>query len=171
MCRILVKVLTMSLSISRAVKILTAVGTEFSVEELATKLGVSPKTAKRYAAELVRMGLIVEKGSGRFATSDKGLFLLESCGIKERLVGDKEAYIFTDEKGASVPLKVNSIEKLYAVVKYRLVPEDVLRHHLEKGYLAKWVAEQLGARLLAERLANVKTVEQFEKLLEEYLVH
>jgi len=53
---------------------LNRVGLEFSIEELATKLGISLKTVKRYAVELVKMGLAVEKGSGRFAVSDKGLF-------------------------------------------------------------------------------------------------
>jgi DNA-directed RNA polymerase specialized sigma24 family protein len=38
----------MPLSISRAVKMLNRVGLEFSIEELATKLGISLKTVKRY---------------------------------------------------------------------------------------------------------------------------
>jgi DNA-binding IclR family transcriptional regulator len=84
----------MPLSISRAVKMLNRVGLEFSIEELATKLGVSLKTAKRYAVELVKMGLVVEKGSGRFAVSDKGLLLLEGGSVKGRLVGNGEAYVF-----------------------------------------------------------------------------
>lgn len=159
----------MPLSISRAVKMLNSVGLEFSIEELATKLGVSLKTAKRYAVELVKMGLVVEKDSGRFAVSDKGLLLLEGGSVKGRLVGNGEAYVFTDEKGAPVILKVNSIEKLLIVVKHGLVPEEVLKLHLEKGYLVKWVSEQFGARLLAKQLANVKTVESFVKLLEECL--
>jgi len=159
----------MPLSISRAVKILHVVGAEFSVEELATKLGVLPKTARRYAMDLVRMGFVVERSGNKFAVTDKGLFLLESSSVKERQAGDREAYVFTDENGVPIPLKVSSIEKLYIAVKHGLIPENILRLHLEKGYLAKWVAEQLSAKLLAERLTSVKTVEQLVKLLEEYL--
>ena len=71
----------------------------------------------------------------------RGFLLLEGDSVKGRLVGNGEAYVFVDEKGAPAILRVNSIEKLLIVVNHGLVPEEVLKLHLEKGYLVKWTSE------------------------------
>lgn len=155
-------------STSRVVEILSTIGTEFTLVDVSLKLGVSQATAKRYINELLRSGFITAR-NGKYTVTEKGLLLLEITRIKDISASSDQAYVFTDEKGTPLVLRVDSISKLYIVVKYGLVPENVLKHHLEKGYLSKWILEVLGAKILAEKINSVKSVGELLALLEQYL--
>jgi len=155
-------------SISRVVEILSSVNSKFTLEDVVSKLKVSPRTARKYIGDLLKAGFITVE-NGKYVVTEKGLLLLEVTHIRNRSTSADQAYVFTDEKGSPLVLRVDSITKLYVAVKYGLVPESVLKHHLEKGYLAKWLSEVLGAKLLAERVARTKTANEFVVLLEEYL--
>lgn len=158
----------MSVSISRLVEVLAALGTEFTLQEIITKVKVSPSTARKYVNEMVKKGLVTEK-NGKFVVTEKGLFLLEGKVTKAKTVEDKYAYVFTEESGSPLPLRVNSVEKLYVVIKHELVPPSVVEYHLRNGYLAKWLLEQISAKALAQRIREIKSTPELLRVLEEYL--
>jgi predicted transcriptional regulator len=155
-------------SASRVVEILSSVGSEFTVMEVSSKLGVSQTTAKRYINDLVKAGFITPR-NGKYVVTDKGLLLLELSRIKNVSTSSDQAYVFTNENGAPVVLRVDSVRKLYIIVKYGLIPESILRHHLEKGYIANWVRDVLGAKVLADKISSVKTGSELIVLLEQFL--
>lgn len=158
----------MPVSTRRLLKILEAVGRDFTFSDLLTKVGLSESTAKRYVNEMVRQGL-VKVVEGRYVATDRGLFLLEGMAIGRKQVKADMAYLFTNDEGLPVPLRVDSIEKLYIVAKYGLVPEDLLHHHIAKRYIARWLSEVIGAKILAQRVSQVSTSDEFIKILEDYL--
>lgn len=143
--------------------------TEFSVEDLASRGGISPNTAKRYVRELLQRGLVKEVGYNKFMVSEKAKMHIEGLEAARRVVEDKMAYLFTDEKNMPIPLKIDSIEKLYIAIKYNFVSARDLMRHIEKGYLLKWVSETLKADMLAQKMMECKTVDDVLKILEEYL--
>jgi predicted transcriptional regulator len=155
-------------SVRRVVEILSSVGSEFTLSDLVEKLGISPRTAKKYITDMLRSGFITTLGD-KYTVSERGLMLLEALRVKSTSTSPDSAYVFTDEKGSPVTLRIDSVAKLYAAVKYGLVPRSVVEHHLEKGYLAKWLSDVLNAKMLAKRVASVKSLEELVALLEEYL--
>jgi len=155
-------------SISRVVEILSNVSSKFTLEDVISKLKISPRTARKYIGDLLKAGYITVE-NGKYTVTEKGLLLLEVTRIKNKSASADQAYVFTDEKGSPLVLRIDSIIKLHVAVKYGLVPESVLKHHLEKGYLAKWLSEVLDAKLLAERVASIKSASEFIVLLEEYM--
>ena len=153
---------------SRVVEILSNVGSEFTLEEVVSKLGISHKTAKKYLRDLLKAGYIAVKNE-KYVISEKGYLLLEATRVKNVSASVDQAYVFTDENGAPFILKIDTITKLYVAVKYSLVPENIVKQHLEKGYLTKWISEVLGAKILSENLANIKSIKELIELLEDYL--
>ncbi|MEM1762068.1 MAG: hypothetical protein QW043_05820, partial [Desulfurococcaceae archaeon] len=65
-------------------------------------------------------------------------------------------------------LKIDNVEKLYVALKYGFVPDRVIVHHLTRGFLFRWISEAVGAKMLARRIRDVKSVEELVKTLEEY---
>lgn len=145
---------------------LSTLGPEFTVDDLVSKLGLSPSTAKRYIRSMLQMGLVHEEG-GKLKVTEEGKLLLELTKARDVKTNVNQSYVFTGLDGSPLVLRVDSLEKLYAIVKYDLVPEEVLKHHIEKRYLPSWISSQLGAELLAEKLRKVKNKDEVLKLLED----
>lgn len=158
----------MPVPIPRLINVLKNVGREFTVNDITTKTGLSPSTARRYIYEMVKRGLI-SGINGKYVVTDKGLFLLEGGVTCKKRVESTVAYVFTDEEGVPIPLKIDSIEKLYVALKYGFVPDRIIMHHLTKGYLFKWISEAVDAEMLAQRIKDVKSAEELIKTLEEYM--
>ena len=110
-------VLDMSISTRKARELLSVLGQEFTVSDVVSKAKLSQSTARKYVNELMKKGFIVEK-DGKYTVTDKGLFLLEGVSVFSKRVEENYSYIFTSENGSPIPLKIDSIEKLYVAVKY-----------------------------------------------------
>ncbi|MGB9816590.1 MAG: winged helix-turn-helix domain-containing protein [Desulfurococcaceae archaeon] len=154
---------------ARLKKIISLLGEEFALEDITLKAGISPRTAKKYLSEMIKLGIVTKISDNKYALTEEGSLILEGSRVKEKIVEDKYSYVFTDENGAPVPVKFDSIEKLYVILKYKLVPENIVLHHLRKEYLTKWLADQLGAKVLARKLITVNSTSELIKLLEEYI--
>jgi hypothetical protein len=154
---------------ARLKKIIRLLGEEFTLEDITIKANVSPKTAKKYLSEMVKLGLVTKITDNKYALTEEGLLILEGSRIKEKIVEDKYSYVFTDENGVPVPVKFDSIEKLYIILKYKMIPENIVLYHLRKEYLTRWLSDQLGANILARRLTNLKSTDELIKILEEYI--
>ncbi|MEM1638729.1 MAG: winged helix-turn-helix domain-containing protein [Desulfurococcaceae archaeon] len=154
---------------NRARRLLSILGPEFTINDVVSKINVSYQTAKKYVYEMIKEGFVNKVEDNKFIVTEKGLFLIEGENIAKKGVEDKYAYIFTDEKGMPLPTKIDNIEKLYAILRYKIVPDNIIMHHVEKGYLVKWILEQLGARILAQKLQETKSPSELLKLLEEYI--
>lgn len=158
----------MTVSIKRLLKLLSSVGEVFSVDDLAVGVGLSRDTVKRYVREMMRHGLVTEV-DGRYTVTGRARLLLEGRDRGRRAVDETTAYIFTDDRGLPIPIKIDSLEKLYIAIKYRFIPLTVAMEHISKGYLTKWISEVLGAKTLAEYISKTKTIDEVLGILEEYL--
>lgn len=158
----------MPLSNRKIRELLKLLGGEFTLNDFISKTQLSPSTAKRYLHELIRRGYVVESG-GKYIVAEKGLLLLEGESVSSRSVGEEYSYVFTNENGVPIPLRVDSLEKLYIVLKYKLLPENILKYHLEKGYLQSWISSVLGGTLLAKKINETRSPSELLALLEEYL--
>ncbi len=127
---------------------------ELDQRDIAEKLGVSIATVKRYVRELLKLGYITETKPSVYKLTNKGLLFQKSLSsLVDKIVEEHLGYVFTDPyTGSPVPLRIRSLEQLYAVLKYGLLPENVLQEHLRRGYLGKWIKEVLGDELLAEAI-------------------
>jgi len=145
-------------------------GKEFSVDEIAEELRVTASTVKRYLREIAKLGYVVDL-DGKYMLSEKGeLFRKSLVNLMEKKIEPSFGYVFTDPSTSSpVPVRVCSLEQLYIVAKYDLVPREILEHHLRAGYITSWVKEVLGDIDLAEKLSKEKdlNVDRFTELIEE----
>lgn len=147
--------------------VLTRIEGEVRCDELSELVGLSRSTVRRYLRELLEEGLVIEISKGTYALTDKGRRVKESLQRILREVGEEMAYVVTDPNtGALVPLKIKSLKQLYVVVKHGLVPEEVLREHLRRGYISEWVKNVLGDEELARKL-SVEDLSEIVKVLEE----
>lgn len=158
-----------NMPISRARRLLSILGPEFTINDVVSRINISHQTAKRYVNEMIKEGLVSKVENNKFVATDKGLYLIEGENTAKKNIEDKYAYIFTDENGAPIPVKIDNIEKLYVILKYKIIPDSIIIHHIEKGYLIKWILEQFSARLLAQKLQEAKSPSELLKILEEYL--
>lgn len=149
--------------------ILTRIEDEIKCEELSELAGLSKSTARRYLKELLGEGFLVEVSRGVYTLTDKGRRAKELLQKTLKEVGDDKAYVVTDPNtGASIPLRIRSLKQLYAVVKYGLAPEDVLREHLRRGYVSNWIKDVLGDEELASGLSS-RDLDEVVKIIEELL--
>jgi len=146
---------------------------EFDVRLVGRRLNVIPSTAKRYIRELLKKGYIREVRPGLYALTDEGVTLKKSLkNLLEKNIEENLGYIVTDPStGNPVPVKITNIYQFYAIVKYNLIPQDILIEHIRKGYLAKWIRDVLGDLDLADFLDNKRDISVNELLstLEERL--
>lgn len=158
----------MSLSKTRIKEILSVVGEQFTLDELASKLNISATTAKKYLQILVKHGYI-EKSDSTYRVTERAKSLMERDIVVGKKVDEKYSYIFTDSRGNPIPLKIDSLVKLYVAIKYQLIPESIVMDHVRKGYLSTWIREQLGASILSTRIHNAKSFEELLSILEDYV--
>jgi hypothetical protein len=134
-------------------KVLVRVEGEVRFEDLCRLVGLSRSTIRRYLRELLGEGLLTEVSSGVYVLTDRGRRVKELLQRTLSEVGSDRAYLVTDPgAGAPIPLKIRSLKQLYAVIKYGLAPEEVLREHLRRGYISAWVRDVLGDEVLAAKL-------------------
>lgn len=154
-----------------ALKILPLIERRISLEELSSKLAVSRATVKRYVKALSEKGLIKEALPEVYELSELGRLFIES--IKSRppgLLSDEQAYVFTDPvTSAPLQLKARSIQQLYVILKYRLIPDEVFLEHLNKGYISQWLEGSVKDSYLATLLKKAGSLEDAVKILEEYI--
>lgn len=158
----------MTLSKSRIRDLLTTLGEQFTIEELISKLNVSPTTAKKYIQIMIRDGYL-ERVDDTYRITERARSFIERDDVTNKKVEEKYSYIFTDQNGNPIPLRVDSILKLYIAVKYQLVPDIIVMEHIKRGYLSTWIRDHLNAHVLARRIMNVKSIEEFLGILEEYI--
>ncbi|MDK6028861.1 hypothetical protein QPL79_05745 [Ignisphaera sp. 4213-co] len=159
----------MVITVRRLVQILAQFkDKEFSLEDLTSKSSISLNTAKRYLREMLRHGLVNEISYGKYKASEKAMEYIEAFELAKKSVDDKHSYVFTDESGFPITLKINSIEKLYIALKHGFISEKDALRHIEKGYLVKWVSETLGAKVLAQKIQQCKNIDDVVKILEDY---
>mgnify|MGYP001772607839 FL=1 len=136
-----------------------------TIHELASRMGLSPRTIKRYLKELEEKGLV---------ESRDGLYLLTPVGVKfkkalEVVKSRKEAspYIVTDPfSGNIVPLSFKNYRQLLAIIENELVDKKILDEHVRK-YLIEWVKTSIGDEYLVYLLENniVKNVDDLKEYL------
>jgi len=159
------------LSYKIALKVLPLIEKRISLEELSNKLAVSKATVKKYVKALLEKGLVIEISPGVYELSELGHLFTES--IKSRSLGllsDEQAYVFTDP-ATSTPLhlKARSVQQLYAMLKYGLVPSEVFLEHLRRGYVSQWIEGSVKDSYLATLLKKANSLEDAVKILEEYV--
>ncbi len=141
---------------------------DLSRRDLREKLSVSDSTIKRYLRELARHGL-VEKKDGIYRLTEKGERLRRSLlnTLRVREVSPDKGYVITEPSTAApLPLRLLSLEHLYAVIRYGLAPRDILLHHLRTGYLSQWIRSVLGDEALADQIDSMKDVDDIYKFME-----
>jgi len=158
----------MPISKRRLVEMLANLGNEFAKEDIVKKLNLSSATVRKYLKLLKDGGLIEEISKNRYRITYEAALYLEGISIASKNIGEDKAYIFTDNTGKPMTLKIDSLKKLYIVIKYDLVPKDIIYTHLLNGYLTKWLIESLGAIKLAEKLKNSKDINELLRIIEEY---
>ncbi len=148
-------------------------GEELDIQSISRKLNVISSTARRYVRELVKKGYLRETRPGYYALTSEGkLFRNSLKNLLRKDVDEHLGYVITDPfTGNPVPIRVTNIQQLYAVVKYGLVPSDILAEHIRRGYLTKWVNDVLGDHDLANMLENNRdmSIDQLLAVLEERL--
>ena len=146
---------------------------EFDVRSVGRRLKVIPSTAKRYIRELLKKGYIREVRPGLYTLTNEGIALKNSLkNLLEKKIEENLGYVLTDPStGNPVPVKITNIYQLYAIVKYNLIPENILLEHIRRGYLAKWIRDVLGDLDLADFLDNKRdiSVNELLSILEERL--
>lgn len=154
-----------------ALKVLPLIEKRTSLEELSNKLAVSKVTVKKYVKALFEKGLVREVSPGVYELSELGYLFMES--IKSRSLGllsDEQAYVFTDPVTSTpLHLKARSIQQLYAILKYGLVPSEVFLEHLKRGYVSQWLEGSIKDSYLAALLKKASSLEDAVKILEEYI--
>ncbi len=154
-----------------ALKVLPLIEGRISLEELSNKLAASKATVRKYVKALSEKGLVREASPGVYELSELGHLLIES--IKTRLLGllsDEQAYVFTDPfTSTPLQLKARSVQQLYAILKYGLVPGEVFLEHLRKGYVSQWLQGSVKDSYLAAILKKANSLEDAVKILEEYV--
>ncbi|RLG88207.1 MAG: hypothetical protein DRO15_03360 [Thermoprotei archaeon] len=155
------------------VKLLTSFSPEdvITVEKLSKKLDISRTTAKNYVKKLLSLGILERMKEGYSMTRDAVKLRETILALKDRSGIAEAPYMFTDQSGIPLRLQVKSIDQLYAVFKYRLVPEKLLMHHLKQGYIQAWLRDSLGAIDLAELLDKACRISYDEviEVLERYV--
>jgi len=147
-------------------------GEQLSIKEMASRLGVSESTVRRYVKKLMSEGLV--EGRGKYSLTEKGLMLRESLKKVSQIteVSTERSYVFTDPKsGVALPLRVRNLEQLYAVAKYKLVDKEILLQHIKVGYLGSWIRNVIGDDILASIVeeASKKGFCEVINVLEKYL--
>lgn len=160
----------MTISKRRLIEVLACLGVEFTKEDVMQKLNLSSTTVKKYLKLLKDNGLIEEVSGDRYRITPKAEFYLEGLSITSRNVSEDKMYVFTDDTGKPIILKIDKLEKLYIAIKHNLIPREIIYHHLLNGYIAKWVAEALGCVKLSERLRGIKNVDELLNIIEEYML-
>jgi len=152
----------------KALEKIAGIGSEFTFEEALAKTGYSQSTLKKILNNMVKERFLIRRNS-KFIVTEELKFIIEGIKLKDKIVNERSAYVFTDEKGIPIPLRIDTIEKLYIAIKYGFVPKEVVELHIEKGYIAKWLREVFAANELANKVENIKNVEEFLRILETYL--
>ncbi len=135
------------------------------------RLKMKPSTLKRYLRELARLDL-VEKRDGEYYLTEKGFKLRRSLLnlLEKPGVAPDKGYVITDPlTSAPLPLRVTSLEQLYAVIAFRLAPDDVVVHHVRAGYLAQWIRTVLGDEALADEIDELRIIDDPDRVLERLL--
>ncbi len=135
-------------------------GEEADLQSISERLNVTLSTARRYVRELLKKGYLEEKRPGRYCLTESGEVLRRSLGnILKKKIDPSLGYVITDPiSGAPVPVKITNIKQLYAVLKYRLVPDNIMKEHIKRGYLTKWVNDVLGDHDLAAFLEDNRDI-------------
>ncbi|HDH06905.1 MAG TPA: hypothetical protein ENF87_00895 [Thermoproteales archaeon] len=129
---------------------------KYSLWELSLKTGLPLLAVKKAIEKLVENGYAISD-KGFYKLTERGKLLLE---VAENLDRRGEPYIFTTETGNPVPLSVNSLIQLYAIIKYGLVDKEIFKDHVTKGFLGQWLKTVMKSPRLAEKFE--KTVEKGE---------
>lgn len=158
----------MGISKSRIVNILSELGPQFTINELIARFNLKPSTARKYIYYMTRSNLIV-RANDKYIVTDDGKNLIESVKSAKREIDEKHSYVFTDFNGNPLILRINSIEKLYGVIKYKIIPLEIIQYHIERDYLTTWISEHVGAKMLAIKLKESKNIDEIIKTLKEYL--
>ncbi|MEM2004750.1 MAG: winged helix-turn-helix transcriptional regulator [Zestosphaera sp.] len=147
--------------------ILTKIEGEVRCDELSELVGLSRSTTRRYMRELLDEGYVIERSRNVFILTDKGRAVRESLQRVLKNADDERAYVVTDPStGTPLNLKIKSLRQLYVVIKYGLVPEDVIREHLRRGYISGWVRDVLEDEELARKL-SVSDLDEVIRILRE----
>ncbi len=158
---------------------------EASYREIARILKVKPNTARRYLDQLVRLGYLEKLEGGIYRIAGKEEKVEESTGeeqffeeeyneLRKPVHGMVEPLFFY-YRGTIVPLRVSTIEQLFAVVKYRLLSPEELDYAIKTGYLQAWVARIAKDENLAREidaisgLAPEEAYHSLLNILEKYL--
>ncbi|MET1160205.1 MAG: winged helix-turn-helix domain-containing protein [Thermoprotei archaeon] len=133
-------------------------------EVLAYKLGVHVNTIRKYLKLLEKEGMIVPSGIDEYSLTEKGKKFLESLK-KVAAQKPKPHIVVNPTTGEKIPLVISNYEQLYAVLKYGLIPREVIEEYIRRGLLAKWIREEVGDEYLAE-LLETGSISKPEELLE-----
>jgi len=123
---------------------------EMTLEELASRLGVSRSTVKRYVLSLEKRGLVARLG-GMVRLTPEGR---RAAGV-EGGGGGVLPLVFSTPSGA-VPLRVKSLRQLYAVIHYGLLEPEELEYMLRVGCISSWLRLVLGEEELASHVDGLR---------------
>lgn len=134
------------------------------LDVVANKLGVSLNTVKKYVRMLVKDGLVEKVDENTFKLTNLGSIFVNSIrNVMERK--NIPNYVVTDPvKGEPIQLKLSSYKQLYAVLEYRLAPQEVIDEHIKRGFLQNWVKDGIGDGYLYELMKN-NVINDSSKLL------
>lgn len=134
------------------------------LDNIATKLGVSLNTVKKYVRMLGKEGLVEKIDENTFRLTNLGsLFVKSVRNILERK--SVPSYVVTDPvKGEPLQLKLSSYKQLYAILEFNLAPQEIINEHIRRGFLQNWVKDGVGDEYLYE-LMRSNVVNDSTKLL------
>ncbi len=138
---------------------------------LANVLKINVNTVKKYLRILWEEGFVKPHGVGEYMVTEKGKKLINSINnIRGRR--DAPSYILTDPStGQAIPLSIKNYKQLYAVIKYGLVPYNILLEHIRRGYLIEWLRNSIGDQYLADLMerGKIKSIEDLLKYLDKVI--
>lgn len=132
--------------------------------EASNAIGINVNTVKKYLRMLVKEGFIVQE-MDKYKLTDKGRKLVNSVkNVMEN--SGKTSYVITDPNtGTPIPLTIKDYRQLYAVIKYKLAPEDVIWEHVKRGYFINWFRDALKDEYIVSKITSGE-ISDLNKLLE-----
>jgi predicted transcriptional regulator len=135
----------------KVLKVMSEVTSRIDMNTFAQMVGLNPSQTIERMQDLVNAGLI-RKASGGYGITEKGKAILKAITP----VPKDTAFHFYTGFGQPTGFSAESLKDFYEIVKR--VAAEALDFHLYRGDFENWIKNALKDAVLADELANLKTV-------------
>ena len=113
------------------------------VPEVAVKLGLKSSTLHKYLRILEKERLVEKIDTNTYRVTELGMSFVNSL-LKARETSVSR-YIVTDlGSNQVIPLSFGNYLQLYVIVKYDILPREILEEHFKRGYISMWIKNAIG---------------------------